>query len=57
MADDTFILKQTIDIALGEVYYFFEIEITEGGAEVIALVEDGAPAQSGLKALQTQLLE
>ena len=29
----------------------------EGRAEVLALGEDGAPAQSGLKTLQTQFLE
>ena len=44
-------------IALGETRNPVEIEIMEGRAEVLALGEDGAPAQSGLKTLQTQFLK
>ncbi len=57
MADDAFILEQAVDVALGETRYPAEIEIMEGGAEVLALGQNGAPAQSGLKTLQTQFLE
>jgi hypothetical protein len=57
MADNAFILEQTPEIALGEARYPVEIEIMERCAEVLALGEDGAPAQSGLKTLQTQFLE
>jgi hypothetical protein len=57
MADDAFILEQAIEIAPGEARDPVEIEIVEGGAEVFALGQDGAPAQSRLKALQTELLE
>src|SRR5262245_1424965 len=57
MADDAFILEQTADVALRETRYPVEIEIMERCAEVLALCEDGAPAQSGLKTLQAQFLE
>ena len=57
VADDSFVFEQTIKVALGEVRYPVKIEIMEGGAEIPALGEDGAPAQSGLKTLQTQFLE
>jgi hypothetical protein len=34
-----------------------EIETRKAGAEVLALVEDGQPAQAGLKAFQAELFE
>jgi hypothetical protein len=57
MAYDAFILEQTLDVALDEARYAVEIEIVKRRAEVLALREDSAPAQSGLKSLQTQFLE
>ena len=57
MADDPFILEQSIKVALGEACYPVEVEIAECGTEVLALGEDGAPAQSRLKTLKAQLLE
>ena len=44
MADDAFILEQTIEVAPGEARYPVEIEIMERRAKVLALGEDGAPA-------------
>jgi len=57
VADDAFILEQTIEVALGKARYPIKVEIMEGSAEILALGEDCAPAQSGLKTLQTQFLE
>jgi hypothetical protein len=49
MAHDAFILQQAIDVAPGEARDPVEIKIMEGGAEALALGEDGAPAQPGWK--------
>ena len=57
MADDACVFEQTLEVALGEARYPVEIETMEGGAEVFALGEDGAPAQPGLKTFQAQFLE
>ena len=57
MADDAVILEQAIDVTLSVARYPVEIEIMEGRAEGRALSENCAPAQSGLKTLQTQLLK
>src|SRR5712671_979935 len=57
VTDDPFVLEQTRDVALGEARDPVEIEIMEGGTEILALGEDRAPAQSGLKTLQVQFLE
>jgi hypothetical protein len=57
MADDAFILEQSVKITLGETGYSAEIEIMERGAEVFSLGKYGAPAQARLKAFQTQFLE
>jgi len=57
MADDPFVLEQTIEVALGKARYPVEVEIMEGSAEVLALGKDSAPAQPRLKTLQTQFLE
>jgi len=46
VTNDPFVLEQMRDISLGEARYSVEIEIMEGGAEILALGEDGAPAQS-----------
>ncbi len=53
VANNPFVLEQTREVALGVACYPIEIEIMKGGAEVVALAQDGAPAQSGLKTLQT----
>jgi hypothetical protein len=34
-----------------------EIEAVEGGAEIVALAQDGQPRQAGLEAFEAQLLE
>lgn len=57
MTDDAFLLEQTIEVVLGEARYPVEIEIMKRCSEVLALAEDGAPAQSGLKTLQAQFLK
>lgn len=57
MADDAFILEQTVEVAPGEARYPVEVEIMKSCAKVLSLGENGAPAQSGLKAFQTQFLE
>lgn len=43
MANDAFVLKKTIDIALGETRDFVKIEFVKSGAEVLTLGEDSAP--------------
>jgi len=57
MADDAVVLEQAIDIALGEARNPYEVEFVERRAEILALGEDGAPAEAGLETLQAQLLE
>ena len=57
MADDALVLEQALDVALREARDPVEIEVMEGGAEILALGEDGAPAQARLEALEAQLLE
>src|SRR5690606_17165371 len=57
MPDDARVLEQTLDVALCEACDPLEVEIVEGGAEILALGEDGAPAQARLEAFETQFLE
>jgi hypothetical protein len=57
MTDDAFVLEQTIDVTLCEARDPVEIETMEGGTEILTLRKNRAPAQSGLKTLQTQFLE
>src|SRR5215472_9376513 len=57
VAHDAGILQEALDVLLGEAGNGAEVEAGEGGAEVLPLDQDGAPAQPGLEALQAQLLE
>src|SRR5690554_7478708 len=57
MADDAGIRQQSLHVLLGEAHHFVDFKITEGGPEVLALGQNSAPAQTGLKAFQAQLLE
>ncbi|GAY20153.1 hypothetical protein SFOMI_0675 [Sphingobium fuliginis] len=49
MAHDAGILKQPFDIGFGESRDLAEIEAGKGGAEILALGEDGAPRQADWK--------
>src|SRR5690606_36351138 len=57
MTDDPRVVEQPRDVAFGVARHTVEIEAMKGRAEVLALVEDGEPAQTRLKTLETQLLE
>src|ERR1051326_7543361 len=57
MANDALVLQQSDDVAPGEARDRIEIEIMEGGTKVLALRQDGAPAQSRLEAFEAQFLE
>ena len=57
MADDARVREQALDVARAEPGDPVDVEVVEGGAEVLALGEDGPPAQARLEALQAELLE
>ncbi len=57
MPDDPLVLEQPLDVALGEAGNLVEIKPAKSGAKVLALGEDGSPAQPGLETLQAQLLK
>src|SRR5262249_2621208 len=57
MANDALVLEQSSDVAPGEARNRIEIEVVEGCTKILALRQDGAPAQSRLKAFQAQFLE
>jgi hypothetical protein len=57
VADDVGIREQALHVLFGEVGDPVEVEVAEGGAKTLPLIEDGAPAQPGLKPLQAQFLE
>ena len=57
MAHNAGISEQAGDIRLAEFRDPVEIETGEGGAEILALAQDGQPRQARLKALQADLLE
>src|SRR5690606_7297889 len=57
MPHDPGVAEQALDVLLGEARHPIEIETMESGAEVLALGEDGAPAQPRLETLEAQLLE
>src|SRR5262245_52107944 len=57
MADNAFILEQPLHVAGGEASDLLEVEPGEGRAEVLALDEDGAPAQPGLKSFEAEFLK
>src|SRR5829696_1542890 len=57
MTDDAGILQQTAHVARAELRDQGGIEILEGLPEVLALAEDGDPAEPGLKSFEANLLE
>src|SRR5690606_22748812 len=57
VADDALVGEEALDVACGEPRDAVEIEVVEGGAEVLALGEDRAPAEARLKSLEAELLE
>jgi hypothetical protein len=57
VADDAGILQQPFDIAFVEAGNAREIEAVERGAEIVALHQDGAPAQARLEAFERELFE
>jgi len=57
MADDAGIVQEPRDLRLTPAGQQGEVETGEGAAEMLPLGENGAPAQPGLEALQTELFE
>lgn len=57
VTDDAFVLKQAFHITRSNASDPVEIEIMKRGSKVVALDQNGSPAQSGLKTFQTQFLE
>src|SRR4051794_16354790 len=57
VAHDAGVAEQTFHVARVETRELVELEITEGGAEVVALGEDGPPAQARLEPFEAQLFE
>src|SRR5512138_2763631 len=49
VAHDARVLQQALHVALGEARHALDVEAVEGGAEVFALGEDGAPREAGLE--------
>src|SRR6185503_5878367 len=56
VAHDALVLQEPLDVALPEARHALEVEVGEGGAEVLALPEDRDPRESGLEPLQADLL-
>src|SRR4030095_4407909 len=54
---DARVLEQPRHVAGRETGDFVDVEIGERGAKILALGEDGSPAQARLKSLETQFLE
>ena len=57
MANNTCVLQQSLHIVFVKPGNLMKIKMVKSGAEVFAFIENGAPTQPGLKALQAQLLE
>jgi hypothetical protein len=57
VAHDAGVLQQAVDLGRAPAGQHVDVEAGEGAAKVLALFQDGPPAQAGLKALQAQLLE
>jgi hypothetical protein len=57
VADDALVLDQALDVAFREPRDAVEVELMKRRAEVVALGQNSALAQSGLKALQAELLK
>ncbi len=57
MAHDTGIVEAALDVLRPETGHRLDIEIGEGGTEILALPEDRQPGEPRLEALQAELLE
>src|SRR5690606_29883985 len=57
MTHDADIGQQPGDVAFVEARHRAVVEAGEGGPEVLALLQDGSPAQARLEAFETDLLE
>src|SRR5262245_34103161 len=57
VADDARVREQAGHVASSEASDAFDVEASKRGAEALALGQDGAPAEPGLKPLEAQLLE
>ena len=57
VAHDAGVLHQRLDLRLVVAHDLFRIEAVEGGAEGVALAQDGDPGQAGLEAVEDQLFE
>jgi hypothetical protein len=57
VAHDARVLEEPRDVPPRKARDFVELEVAEGRAEVRALREDGAPAQTRLKTFEAQLFE
>jgi len=53
VANNTGILKQSLNVVFSEESNLVEIKMVESGAKVLAFGQNGAPAQARLKTLQT----
>jgi hypothetical protein len=52
VADDALVGEQARDVGVAEARHRFRVESSEGGAERVALGEDGPPRHPGLEGLQ-----
>ncbi len=57
VAHDGRVLHQALDLGGAKGCDLLGVEVRERGAKALALVQDGEPAQAGLKTLQADLLE
>ena len=57
MADDRGVLEKALHVLLSEFGDAVAVEAMENAAEVLALGEDGPPAQAGLKSLEADFLK
>ena len=57
MPNNACIMNQSIHVVGVESGDFVKVELAEGAAEMLTFAQNGEPAQAGLKALQTDLLE
>jgi len=57
MTNDPFVAEQSRDVARRETGDAIDVEVHERAPEVLALPQDRQPAQTGLEAFETDLLE
>src|SRR5678816_1693574 len=57
MPHDAFVLEQACDLPRSVARHRLRIEIVEGGAEGLALAQDGDPGKSCLESFKHQLLK